>query len=79
MMDTSELLTRMKAHIAQMAPHQRTRQQGALFVEAYCQLLGVHNAMAALKRYNEVTCPKCFNYYPGHATGSGDICDCKPS
>lgn len=23
-----------------------------------------------------VTCPKCGNYYAGHATGAGDICTC---
>jgi hypothetical protein len=23
-------------------------------------------------------CPKCDNYYPGHATGAHDICTCPP-
>ena len=25
-----------------------------------------------------MTCGKCGNYLPGHATGAGDICTCKP-
>lgn len=27
---------------------------------------------------NEITCPKCGNYVPGHATGAADICTCEP-
>lgn len=27
-------------------------------------------------RHYEVTCPECGNYYPGHATGGFDVCDC---
>lgn len=25
---------------------------------------------------SEVTCSYCGNYFPGHATGAGDVCDC---
>ena len=27
----------------------------------------------------ETTCPLCGNWLPGHATGAGDICTCKPA
>lgn len=36
-------------------------------------------AVASAKRETvagEVSCPKCGNYYGGHATGSHDICCC---
>lgn len=26
--------------------------------------------------FGSVTCPRCGNYYAGHATGAGDICTC---
>ena len=35
----------------------------------------VSNAAPPVVR--EVTCPKCGNYYGGHATGAADICDCR--
>jgi hypothetical protein len=28
-------------------------------------------------RRSATTCPHCGNYYPGHATGGHDICDCQ--
>lgn len=29
-----------------------------------------------MKTIHEVRCPKCGEYYGGHATGGDDICDC---
>lgn len=42
---------------------------------------GIQSVVASIKRLanmscHEVTCPKCGNYYGGHATGGQDICDC---
>lgn len=26
--------------------------------------------------YHRVRCPQCDNYFPGHATGADDVCNC---
>jgi len=51
-------------------------QAAKFFRELWCLENGVTYAYAA-SVIHEVTCPRCNNYYPGHATGAGDVCDCK--
>lgn len=56
---SDNLIGRLSAHIAQMAPHQRTRQGGQLLIEAH----------AALKVLTHAQCPVCGKEAPVRAFG----------
>jgi uncharacterized protein (DUF1499 family) len=74
-METDELLKEMKSHIDQMAPHQKVRKQGQLFIQAYCQLRSINNAIVHLRQQSELLANQDWSKIASDSLGYREACE----
>ena len=55
----SDLVSRLRSHIAMMAPHQRERVGGRLLVESFDEIRELRGRVAALEAWRDETVANC--------------------